>query len=103
MTYYNSQPLAGPRLTPPPTPHKSHKRSRDDYEESYSTIKRAQSHQIHSQEHLTTVQMMMEASRQQKYQPMADISEVSEEQHEVEPVSTPQKPFWPIVTRVRQT
>lgn len=100
MSYFSyANAGSGPSLTPPPTP--CHKRSRDDFEQQSNTIKRAQFHQIHSQAHLSTVAMMMEASRQQKYLPTMETIESECDLNE--PVSTPQKPFWPMVVRVRQT
>lgn len=71
------------------------KRTRDDDEES--PIKRSQEHQIHSDAHTFTVNMMMEALRRQKESPR--IEESSDESEMV----ASQKPFWPQIVRVKQS
>ncbi|KAF5211997.1 hypothetical protein A9F13_21g00946 [Clavispora lusitaniae] len=73
------------------------KRSRDDYEILSSPIKRSQRHQIHSEAHLATVSLMMEASKHQK-------NSLKEEEPISEPESSyKQKAFWPEINRLRST
>lgn len=61
--------------------------------------KRTQTTQIHSEAHISTVSMMMEALRRQKAFP--NIEEGHEEAEEVTDPSTFQKPFWPQLVRAR--
>lgn len=59
-----------------------------------SPLKRLQQHQIHSDAHNATVAMMMRALRQQS--PSEEIVEEA-----VEEAAPTQKPYWPVITRVR--
>lgn len=73
------------------------KRHRDEDEEF--SPKRNQLRQIFSETHLSTVNMMMQALRQQKQFP---IIEEDIEAHCPEPEEfKPQRPFWPEINRIR--
>ncbi|QBM85431.1 hypothetical protein METSCH_A00490 [Metschnikowia aff. pulcherrima] len=91
-------------LTPPPTPQNSNKRSRDDYEVLQTTTKKTQFCQIHSQAHLETVHMMMEASKLQTHNTSAaDLCPAGVSDNN-EQISTPiQRPFWPVITRLKDS
>lgn len=68
------------------------KRSRDEIDD---LPKRSQYFQIHSEAHISTVKMMMDALRRQK-----DYLIVEEPQEE-ENFTTTQKPFWPQITKTK--
>lgn len=72
-----------------------YKRSRDEFEIESSPVKRSQHHQIHSEVHLATVSLMMEALRKQQAFPK--IEEVAPEPE----LRCTQKPYWPMITRAR--
>lgn len=75
----------------------SRKRSRNDFEPESLPIKKPQFSQIHTQEHVSTVSMLMEALRRQKQLP-----KVEDDTEEYEPENTyKQQPFWPVLQRVR--
>ncbi|OBA19373.1 hypothetical protein METBIDRAFT_222154 [Metschnikowia bicuspidata var. bicuspidata NRRL YB-4993] len=90
-------------LTPPLTPQRSHKRGRDDMEQLSPDTKRIQFQQIHSQAHLSTVKMMMDASRKQSLGAHTQTPDAGDDLAGAEPSYTPQKPFWPAIARLRQT
>lgn len=77
----------------------SRKRSRDEYEFDFSSpIKKTQTHQIHTEVHIHTVNSLMEALRQQKELPkIEDQHETEEESHNYH-----QKPFWPVLQSVNR-
>lgn len=59
--------------------------------------KRSQQLQIHSEAHISTVSMMMDALRRQKSFPKVEEEPEEEKQEEFS-----QKAFWPQIVRVRR-